>query len=70
MLFFLGEIMEFIKNKEKDEKKVWVDTHTFYKDRKCGSGVTFSGIYKKNKSQVNKVVRTCVCLADRKFILM
>lgn len=50
MLFFLGEIMEFIKNKEKDEKKVWVDTHTFYKDRKCGSGVTFSGIYKKQKS--------------------
>lgn len=48
MLFFLGEIMEV--NKEKDEKKVWVDTHTFYKDRKCGSGVTFSGMYKKQKS--------------------
>lgn len=32
------------------KKKVWVDTHTFYKDRKCGSGVTFSGMYKKQKS--------------------
>lgn len=43
MLFFLGEIMEVVKNKEKDVKKVWVDTHTFYKDRKSGSGVTFCG---------------------------
>mgnify|MGYP007018175801 CR=1 FL=1 len=41
--------MEVIKDKEKDEKNVWVDTHTFYKDRKCVSGVTFSGMYKKTK---------------------
>lgn len=50
VLFFLGEIMDTIKGKEKDKNKVWVDTHTFYKDRKCGSGVTFSGMYKKQKS--------------------
>lgn len=50
MLLFLGEIMEVVKNKEKDVKKVWIDTHTFYKDRKCGSGVTFSGAYKIQKS--------------------
>lgn len=38
-----------MKNKMKDYKrkkgKKWVDTHVFYKDRKCGSGVTFTGKY-------------------------
>ncbi len=50
MLFFLGETMEKTeKNKEKDRKrtegKIWIDEHTPYCKRRCGSGLTFGGRY-------------------------
>lgn len=52
MLFFLVEIMEKTeRSKEKDrlrtEGKIWVDEHTPYEKRTTGSGMTFSGKYKK-----------------------
>lgn len=37
------------KNKEKDRKrtegKIWIDEHTPYCKRRCGSGLTFGGRY-------------------------
>ncbi len=52
MLFFLGEIMEKTeRSKEKDrlrtKDKIWIDEHTPYEKRITGSGMTFSGKYKK-----------------------
>lgn len=39
------------KNKEKDrlrtEGKMWIDEHTPYEKRNCGSGLMFSGKYKR-----------------------
>ncbi len=42
------------KNKEKDrlrnKGKIWIDEHTPYSKRQCGSGLTFGGRYiKANK---------------------
>jgi len=45
VLFLLGEDMEKTKRKEIKKDKVWVDIPTLYKDRKCGSGLTFGGRY-------------------------
>lgn len=45
MLFFFGEIMNKPNTEKTENKKVWIDIPTFYKDRKCGSGLTFSGKY-------------------------
>lgn len=45
MLLFLGEDMNKLKQKESKAEKIWVDIPTFYKDRKCGSGLTFGGKY-------------------------
>ena len=50
--FLFGEIMEKTeRSKEKDrlrtEGKIWVDEHTPYEKRTTGSGMTFSGKYKK-----------------------
>lgn len=42
--------MKQVDDKKKKEEKIWVDTHTLYKDRKCGSGLTFSGVYKNKNS--------------------
>lgn len=49
--FLLGEIMrKTSENLEKDKKrskgKQWIDEHTYFKDRTCGSGVVFYGRYK------------------------
>lgn len=43
--YFLGEDMNKLKQKESKAEKIWVDIPTFYKDRKCGSGLTFGGKY-------------------------
>ena len=37
--------MEKSERKENKDEKIWVDVPTFYKDRKCGSGLTFIGKY-------------------------
>lgn len=43
--FYLGEIMDNKRNKNKNVKKIWRDEHTPYEKRVCGSGVTFTGRY-------------------------
>lgn len=53
MLFFFRRNMDKTrKNKEKYMLriggKVWVDEHTPFEKRVCGSGLTFSGRYKNN----------------------
>lgn len=41
--------MKHMDGKRKKVEKIWVDTHILYKDRKCGSGLTFSGVYKNKR---------------------
>lgn len=52
MLFFGRNMEKTSKNKEKDRLricgKVWIDEHTPFKKRVCGSGLNFSDRYKNN----------------------
>lgn len=38
------------QNKNKKNDKIWINKHTSYKKRTCGSGLTFTGKYEIERS--------------------